>query len=105
MTEHTPGPWRAAGDHVVKQDHLATVLLAFPSEGPYALPYDERRANARLIAAAPRMLAALLMIEGTCADNHDCPICDYGWPLNGGHHEDCELPKAIAAARVQEVTA
>ena len=55
MPEHTPGPWNVldgwtiwgAGDHRLKQ--LAEVETAFP----------EHEANARLMAAAPDMLAAL----------------------------------------------
>ena len=60
MTKHTPGPWQAKGQNIYPEGPtelsrlLATVFL--PTLGGNV---DERNANARLIAAAPDMLAAL----------------------------------------------
>lgn len=78
QTKHTPGPWHVEGDHVVTTDHMAKQLIAWPVEGPYALPYPERRANAHLIAAAPDMLSALQealeelgTIDGNIADGRE----------------------------------
>lgn len=57
---HTPGPWRVGqmADSVVAED--GTNLAR--SIGPYSrgggAPHDERAANAKLIAAAPDLLAA-----------------------------------------------
>jgi hypothetical protein len=56
MAGHTPGPWRASkspkdGWFIVdRDDHLAHNLL-------YGLPDAELEANARLMAAAPELLA------------------------------------------------
>lgn len=63
-TEHTPGPWHVTADYcgaLAVNDHLQ-----FPSEFPVALiggPLADKRANARLIAAAPDLLAALERVE------------------------------------------
>ena len=49
----TPGPWRAAGEHVFSVKGRLTVTRAnYGTE-------TEREANARLIAAAPELLEAL----------------------------------------------
>ena len=61
MTSHTPGPWIADPDdrpgmewniHVVQADSPDNRICFMTSNGP-------SRANARLIAAAPDLLAAL----------------------------------------------
>lgn len=56
MTTHTPGPWRIAS-------HGTLSIRVVFGELSVALDYgafeDERRANARLISAAPDLLAAL----------------------------------------------
>jgi hypothetical protein len=65
MTHHTPGPWFAAWDCIVANDptgqhedlYLAEIVIA-DDEGRIVSP-EEQGANARLIAAAPDMLAAL----------------------------------------------
>ena len=63
--EYTTRQWRAEGDHVLTSDHRTMNLVAFPVEGPYALPYDERVAHAKLWAAAPDLLVAALTVLGT----------------------------------------
>jgi len=56
MTKHTPGPWAVNdGQEVVADDGAGTRLLCRCHAGHY----EERSANARLIAAAPDLLAAL----------------------------------------------
>jgi hypothetical protein len=67
MTQHTPGPWFAHN-----------IGLGPNGEGPFTYPLgndpDKAAANARLIAAAPDMLAALqdIMAESTRDDDdHD----------------------------------
>jgi len=70
-TQHTPGPWAADGYHV-RQDGLdGTRMIADVCyTGPHHTPPDEYpkscrivdEANARLIAAAPDMLEALLFL-------------------------------------------
>jgi len=73
MTQHTPGPWElVAGDdyyitaesypaefpHKFKSDDLGSAVAYVGNR-----PDDFGEANARLIAAAPDMLAALDLIE------------------------------------------
>jgi hypothetical protein len=67
MTQHTPGPWFAHN-----------IGLGSNGEGPFTYPLgndpDKAAANARLIAAAPDMLAALqdIMAESSRDDDdHD----------------------------------
>ena len=56
MSTHTPGPWAYDGPpdniHVVQADHPHMRVCFLTSNGP-------TEANARLIASAPDMLAAL----------------------------------------------
>lgn len=71
MAEHTPGPWRfdqdwhriptilgADGAHVATVEKDNFIHGKFPGIG-HTEPKPERDANARLIAAAPELLAAL----------------------------------------------
>ena len=53
---HTPGPWEAVTDTVI--DRNGTRVALIPAIGK-AFERGEARGNARLIAAAPDMLAAL----------------------------------------------
>lgn len=58
-TKHTPGPWKADEYfHVSANGRDVADIRIFACNG-YALDTIERTANARLIAAAPDMLAAL----------------------------------------------
>ena len=63
MTKHTPGPW-----YTRKNDASITALLrngtaSTVAHVDFSKSRDEWVANARLIAAAPDMLAALEMVE------------------------------------------
>lgn len=83
MEKHTPGPWRADQDgdefsiigrptwpcthHRVRGEWQVAVTDDLGGDQP-----DEALANARLIAAAPELLAALVEILGplnVCSDN------------------------------------
>lgn len=60
-SNHTPGPWSLYGDRPV---HICSMSVAAPTIATVnidnSLPnYEETEANARLIAAAPDLLAAL----------------------------------------------
>lgn len=67
--KHTPGPWVVetpmpdeyaivqAGLETYEWQFIATVSVGIPAEG--LMPRQEAKANARLIAAAPDLLAAL----------------------------------------------
>lgn len=67
MTQHTPGPWAATGQDIVAE-HLRETLssgrevrlrIANAKDAGGALDLETVKANARLIAAAPELLAAL----------------------------------------------
>lgn len=78
MSAYTPGPWEANrhGDHWqidAAMDAVATTHFCYA---------QEREANARLIAAAPDMLAALkaaLAIAPVNADDGDDPEQSEAW--------------------------
>jgi hypothetical protein len=81
-TKHTPGPW-TVNDQVAREDCLyieaarVGVATVYSDNTPTV---DESRANARLIAAAPDMLAALKREHGcaTLADDGTCLGCAVG---------------------------
>ncbi len=58
--QHTPGPWEARTDgqvHIGKRAKNGSLdMLADLETSP--VPHSERRANARLMAAAPALVAA-----------------------------------------------
>lgn len=90
MSKHTPGPWRLSGNqidgHFVFQGDTAN-LIAWLHDGTIKENGIED-ANARLIAAAPTLVAALEgLMEAVPAQTNDR---DW-WPD--------ELTRAMAAAR------
>lgn len=70
--KHTPGPWYAlrgqrnisirhkTGDRLLPMVNVASVRGKFPAD----CPYGSSEANARLIAAAPELLDALIALLG-----------------------------------------
>jgi hypothetical protein len=85
-TEHTPGPWEGL---VIDDADSRQIIITAQA---HQFDLDEARANARLIAAAPNLLAACRdldnLLEADCAsggDYHDtrlgrfsprdCPAC------------------------------
>lgn len=96
---HTPGPWEFDTDVVQPVEgefagcHICRLTL--PHDGLTAV----RDANARLIAAAPEMLAALKIAEwGAESPRYgpSCPCCESF--RSEGHESDCVLAAAIAKA-------
>ena len=87
-TEHTKGPWRTEGweNLVVNSADGQTMTLA---AGGKDASLDELKANARLIAAAPELLAALKAIADYVAVMH-------------GHRGGDILQYAIAAINKAE---
>ena len=69
MSEHTPPPWHvdSTDDGQIREAGSHTVARAWHL-GPIK---NQAAANARLIAAAPDMLAALDSIMGACAIQGD----------------------------------
>lgn len=81
MTKHTPGPWKVHDRWYVGQDKDGSgthaevkCCVGVPSDRE-----DEHEANARLIAAAPDLLA---MLEEELQDRQCMINCD-------GPHADC----------------
>ena len=110
MGEHTKGPWLQHEDYprvVVAAAEPTTSLLALDmtdgtEEDPIAIIASD--ADARLIAAAPELLAALLRLvqsaeKAASADDY-CAHCDCH--PRDGHARGCpisEATRAIAKAR------
>ena len=72
MSNHTPGPWEADSTHCrtainsvatanSQRKHIAMVNLTKNPE--YEITIKEHEANAKLIAAAPEMLVALMAVD------------------------------------------
>ena len=92
--KHTPGPWRLEADPA-HFDSLTTVtggqrMNAKPHAWPaYPLTVQvggtatlhEMQANARLIAAAPELLAALIAITTTRCDGMDITPINDAWDM------------------------
>jgi hypothetical protein len=68
---HTPGPWEQHGAAVTKTINFGRsyVIASCDSSGQPAT--EEIQANARLIASAPDLLAALKDVEEAWAGNGD----------------------------------
>lgn len=110
-TRHTPGPWgldaygavAGVGGVVIAQTVHDTRYA------PSILSALERDANARLIAAAPDLLAALEDATALfCADHEACRFCDADTEAGEDHDPDAmcsTMIAAIAKARGQEVKA
>jgi hypothetical protein len=93
--KHTPGPWQIKSEYEPLsiignvdgpddgQYHYTSICEVEPTLFP-----DENAANARLIAAAPELLAALVKIEGL-ADEH---------ARAGDHHGTLLLIRTVARA-------
>lgn len=72
MTGHTPGPWRVGefgANRVVFSDDLRVAVVQH-------LGSIEDRANAMLVAAAPRLLEVLLELQESAAywSDYDVPL-------------------------------
>lgn len=104
-TQHTPGPWQCYADlpstepnwHIVTNASRMRVLANVHIEPGNAV--DE--ANARLITAAPDMLAALRIAAETLAsfDEGD-PTTETGW----NHDELLDAWKEVVAAIAKATT-
>lgn len=67
--QHTPGPWRTTGPNVRAGDAL--ICYATNHHANAETPEPEKLANARLIASAPELLAALERLVHPMADDDD----------------------------------
>lgn len=71
MSAHTPGPWRVTAGRIIVQDAGVIIGSAagHPNSGFYPTE-EEGVANARLIAAAPDLLAVLQKIRDYHVNHH-----------------------------------
>jgi len=71
MGKHTPGPWGASEGHPSDVWHVDMPnrwysVIVSRGEDDWDMPVEEVQANARLIAAAPDLLAAAIAMQ--CVD-------------------------------------
>ena len=75
MNEHSPGDWRVSGTSIVSDDYCIAVI---EDDGGHEAPAEQRQANAKLLAAAPKLLAAcksVLLSPGNMA-SLECAIAE-----------------------------
>jgi hypothetical protein len=101
VSGHTPGPWTVYDDFYIKVDRPGYIGGSHAEvKSCDAVPpqnRDEHKANARLMAAAPDLLAALKAVECITQGGFDfCPCCEY--VQGAGHRVDCQLAAALAKA-------
>ena len=89
MSEHTPGPWHVsskASTVIFASERLIASAGGYTSNTEQESVVSENEANARLIAAAPDLLAACVAAidSGIASHNHwddtqrhgdGCPLC------------------------------
>lgn len=104
---HTPGPWVVDGEGIT----IGTVCthesgvcqeITVPSVSVFTeISAPEAVANARLIASAPDLLAALKAVSET---GDDCPVCDRGRLRNPEktHWPECHFGRAQAVIATAE---
>ena len=92
MAEHTPGPWRADSPFV-----------SAPSGELIAKVATSTKADARLIAAAPELLAALEQALAVLGSDEMRLACDlaglHGMPYRGPTVDRAAMRNLIAKAR------
>lgn len=93
MNQHTPGPWDWRRGRLMHGDSVDDAGYPMP-EIALESNYGTSEANARLIAAAPDLLAALEQIVAILSDDR-CQVCK-AWP-GGDCAHDCEVGIARAA--------
>lgn len=96
--KHTPGPWEATGTEIVHAEtgnHLATVVRYGVTVGECPYMGSTPFANARLIAAAPDLLAALEALTATARTFRNVPKDEQYW----GSIDDEALDAAFEAIR------
>lgn len=102
-TQHTPGPWRydPVDGHIYATSEASPLPAPARVCDPHAddIDIDEREANARLIAAAPDLLAALRDIY-RAARSRDATMGDQIdlFEARRELRESCERARAAIAA-------
>ena len=93
MSKHTPGPWETSRD-AVQEGHVQITVYS-ESDGERVATVFQCEANARLIAAAPDLLAALERSLNWLASYPGGGTLSRTGPLNQAH-------QAIAKAKGEE---
>lgn len=100
QTQHTPGPWRLAdgyqeGDRIGTIDGTIAIIVRRTDQSGRGIPADRQTANARLIAVAPDLLAALQTVADTLRPQLDGEAKD----VNLAYLADEVVRPALARAR------
>ena len=115
MSKHTPGPWtQKDGCILAGEDHLVCFGHDYDEYGSISAPWkgngeaqeeaweQEAAANARLIAAAPDLLAALVEAMGVMRESAeeagDVPL----WNIGGNGYLACEQARTAIKKATQE---
>lgn len=80
MSKHTSGPWAVFNQSDVftnRDDGKVSEYIA--DCAVEELELSEIQANARLIAAAPELLEALILLEREMVESGNAGSVDYGW--------------------------
>lgn len=82
-SKHTPGPWftkREGFSTVYVEARLrGSTIQEVAACGPTEAGSEQQEANARLIAAAPDLLEALILLEREMVESGNASSVDYGW--------------------------
>lgn len=108
MEKHTPGPWSILDGAVYGAGHRICAIQTYfhGSKATQDKQYNEVKANARLISAAPDLVAALERLDLRCTTDYLNPCWD-GRPgdVAGKHYamgdacSACNARAALAKAK------
>ena len=84
-TKHTPGPWEYANGIIQEcqqNGNIAKVKRTLASINTFGISGEEVEANAKLIAAAPELLDALINFHEMYEKLTENMISRIGWDIN-----------------------
>lgn len=106
MIEYTPGPWELGGETIDNQYPLRrydTIIgLIFSWADGNNATYREALANARLIAAAPDLLEALIAARQALALTVSCWLCKDD--MNHDDEQRIQSVRALVRAAIARAT-
>ena len=112
MTKHTPGPWMVCNerpDEILMDDSKGEQVFALVAfvETDNCCKAPQWQADARLIAAAPELLAAVIALtkiinDMRCDDDFDANTCDAGGICFGDIASDALEAAEAAIAKASE---
>jgi hypothetical protein len=88
MSAHTPGPWSCEPTPESSHWDWKVTQPRINGRRPYiGIDTDNAEADSRLIAAAPDLLAALLLLQAEVVASGNADADDFGWPraLSAAH--------------------